>query len=91
MRDRPQRCRVPRSGKHRLGLPFETCDPETCDCNLGRNDDHRLAYYRVLPNYGRTDDKPSMAGKFNAIPLAARVSPTRTCSSSSTFGTTCPT
>jgi len=33
-----------------------------CDCSTRRNDDHRLAYYRLLPNYGRTDGKVGTNG-----------------------------
>ena len=68
MRDRPQLCRSFSSGgRPRVGLPLEPCPPDKCNCSTGRNDDHRLAYYRVLPNYGRTDGKVGINGQ-NPIP-----------------------
>jgi len=63
MRDRPQLCLNFRSAAHpRVGLPLEPCPPDKCNCSTWRNDDHRLAYYRVLPNYGRTDGRVGVDG-----------------------------
>jgi hypothetical protein len=63
MRDRPQLCLNFRSVGHpRVGLPLEPCPPDKCNCSTARNDDHRLAYYRVLPNYGRTDGRVGING-----------------------------
>ena len=63
MRDRPQLCLNFRSAAHpRVGLPLEPCPPDKCNCSTWRNDDHRLAYYRVLPNYGRTDGSVGIDG-----------------------------
>ena len=52
---------------YRVGFPLQTC-ADGCDCGaVEPPEEHRLAYYRVLPNYGRTDSKPSSSG-FNPNP-----------------------
>ena len=73
MRDRPQLCFNFRSATHpRVGFPLEPCQPGQCNCSTGRNDDHRLAYYRVLPNYGRTDGKIRANGDNHNAPGGSR-------------------
>ena len=66
MRDQPQLCHNSQGSRWqrwpRVGLPMEPCPPDMCDCSTRRNDDHRLAYYRLLPNYGRTDGKVGTNG-----------------------------
>ena len=73
MRDRPQLCFNFRSATHpRVGFPLDPCQPGQCNCSTGRNDDHRLAYYRVLPNYGRTDGKIRANGDNHNAPGGSR-------------------
>ena len=54
MRNR-QLCNAMSTTGPRVGLPLEPCPADRCICSTGPKGDHRLAYYRTLPNYGRTD------------------------------------
>lgn len=54
MRNR-QLCNAVSTKSPRVGLPLEPCPPNRCICSTKPEGDHRLAYYRILPNYGRTE------------------------------------
>ena len=66
LRDHPQQCRfIAKQGEARAwrtGFPLDPCPADMCNCSAGRKEEHRLSYYRILPNYGRTDGRQNDRG-----------------------------
>ena len=58
------------SYRQRIGIPFDPCPEAFCECGAAssapphgtRARQHALSYFRVLPNYGRTDGKARAGG-----------------------------